>query len=50
MEYSGNHRRNYASVIGGQPLVQPNGTVIVPIENAFETSLLAFTSTNGGTS
>ena len=30
--------------------MQPNGTVIVPIENAFETSLLAFTSTNGGTS
>ncbi len=41
---------NNATVIGGQPLVQPNGTVIVPIENAFETSLLAFTSTNGGTS
>jgi hypothetical protein len=41
---------NNATVIGGQPLVQPNGTVIVPIENAFETSLLAFTSTNGGAS
>ncbi len=41
---------NNATVIGGQPLVQPSGTVIVPIENAFETSLLAFTSTNGGTS
>lgn len=41
---------NNAKVIGGQPLVQPNGTVIVPIENAFESSLLAFTSTNGGTS
>lgn len=41
---------NNATVIGGQPLVQPNGTVIVPIENANETSLLAFTSTNGGTS
>ncbi len=41
---------NNATVIGGQPLVQPNGTVIVPIENAFETSLLSFTSTNGGTS
>lgn len=41
---------NNATVIGGQPLVQPNGTVIVPIENASESSLLAFTSTNGGTS
>lgn len=39
---------NNATVIGGQPLVQPNGTVVVPIENANETSLLAFTSTNGG--
>ncbi len=41
---------NHATVIGGQPVVQPNGTVIVPIENANETSLLSFTSTNGGTS
>ncbi len=41
---------NSATVIGGQPLVQPNGTVIVPIENANETALLAYTSTNGGAS
>jgi hypothetical protein len=41
---------NNAAGIGGQPLVQPNGTVIVPIDNANETSVLAFTSTNGGTS
>jgi hypothetical protein len=41
---------NNATGIGGQPLVQPNGTVIVPIDNANETSLLAFNSTNGGTS
>ncbi len=41
---------NNATVIGGQPLVQPNGTVVVPIENANETALLAFTSTNGGAS
>lgn len=41
---------NNATVIGGQPLVQPNGTVIVPIENANESALLAFTSTNGGAS
>jgi len=33
--------------IGGQPLVQPNGTVIVPIEI---TGQSAFTSTNGGAS
>jgi hypothetical protein len=37
-------------VIGGQPVVQPNGTVVVPIENANETALLAFISTNGGAS
>ena len=37
-------------VIGGQPVVQPNGTVVMPIDNAFETAVLAFTSTNGGAS
>jgi hypothetical protein len=41
---------NNATGLGGQPLVQPNGTVIVPIDNANETAVLAFTSTNGGTS
>lgn len=41
---------NNATGIGGQPLVQPGGTVIVPIDNANETSVLAFNSTNGGTS
>jgi BNR repeat-like domain len=35
-------------VIGGQPVVQPNGTVIMPIDNAFETAVLAFRSTDGG--
>jgi len=39
-----------ATGIGGQPVVQPNGTVIVPIDNANETALLAFNSTNGGAS
>src|SRR3989442_12094501 len=34
--------------IGGQPVVQPNGTVVVPLDNAFETAVGAFTSTNGG--
>jgi hypothetical protein len=41
---------NNATGIGGQPLVQPNGTVIVPIDNANETAVLAFNSTNGGSS
>ena len=34
--------------IGGQPLVQANGTVIVPIDNANETAVGAFRSTDGG--
>jgi hypothetical protein len=36
--------------IGGQPVVQPNGTVVVPLDNANETAVGAFTSTNGGVS
>ncbi|HYU75497.1 MAG TPA: exo-alpha-sialidase [Ktedonobacteraceae bacterium] len=40
---------NAATGIGWQPLVQPNGTVIVPIDDANETAVEAFTSTNGGT-
>ncbi|HZU69854.1 MAG TPA: sialidase family protein [Ktedonobacteraceae bacterium] len=35
--------------LGGQPLVQPNGTVIVPFEDLNGT-ISAFTSTNGGSS
>ncbi|PYX27930.1 MAG: exo-alpha-sialidase [Acidobacteria bacterium] len=38
---------NRATGIGGQPLVQPNGTVIVPIETS---GMSAFSSTNGGVS
>lgn len=38
---------NHATGIGGQPLVQPNGTVVVPIETS---GMSAFTSTNGGAS
>jgi hypothetical protein len=42
------------SGIGGQPLVQPNGTVIVPVTNCCSTRDLglnfAYESTNGGTS
>jgi hypothetical protein len=35
-------------VIGGQPLVQPSGKIIIPIDNASETVLGALVSTNGG--
>jgi hypothetical protein len=41
---------NAAAGLGGQPVVQPNGTVVVPIDNANETAILAFRSTNGGAS
>jgi hypothetical protein len=41
---------NSASGTGGQPLVQPDGTVIVPIDNAKLNGILSFTSRNGGTS
>ncbi len=36
--------------LGGQPLVQPNGTVIVPAINAYETDIIALKSTDGGQS
>jgi len=39
-----------AAGIGGQPVVQPNGTVVVPIADGFEASILVFTSMNGGAS
>jgi hypothetical protein len=38
---------NHSFGIGGQPLVQPNGTVVVPIET---NGISSFISTNGGTS
>jgi hypothetical protein len=38
------------SVIGGQPVVQPSGRVVVPISNGFETDLRSYVSTNGGVS
>jgi hypothetical protein len=37
-------------VIGGQPLVQPSGKVIIPIDDATMTALLSLTSANGGVS
>ena len=41
---------NSAGIIGGQPVVGPDGTVIVPTANANETAIGAFNSTNGGAS
>jgi hypothetical protein len=37
-----------AGVIAGQPLVQPNGNVVMPIDNASESAIESFVSTNGG--
>jgi hypothetical protein len=39
-----------AAGIGGQPLVRPNGTVLVPIANASETQIRSFRSIDGGAS
>jgi hypothetical protein len=36
--------------LGGQPVVQPNGTVIVPAINAYETDIISFKSSDGGQS
>jgi hypothetical protein len=41
---------NSTGIIGGQPVVRPDGTVIVPTANANETAIGAFNSTNGGVS
>lgn len=41
---------DFASGIGGQPVVQPNGTVVVPIDDSGEGNIISFTSTNGGAS
>ena len=43
-------KTNSTGVIGGQPVVRPDGTVIVPTDNANETAIGAFNSTNGGAS
>ena len=43
-------RDQLAGVPPGNIIVQPDGTVIVPIANPFETAILAFTSTDGGQS
>mmetsp|Transcript_8941 Transcript_8941/g.12410 ORF Transcript_8941/g.12410 Transcript_8941/m.12410 type:complete len:383 (-) Transcript_8941:211-1359(-) len=39
---------NGVTCIGGQPLVQPNGVVIVPSADASENSIIAWRSTDGG--
>lgn len=39
-----------AGVIGGQPVVQPNGHVVMPIDNANMSAVESFVSTNGGVS
>lgn len=41
---------NSAAGIGGQPVVQPNGTVVVPILNFLGDNMLAFSSSDGGAS
>jgi hypothetical protein len=43
-------KTNNSGIIGGQPVVAPNGTVIVPTANANETAIGAYNSTNGGVS
>jgi hypothetical protein len=57
MEYSSNGGLTWttsvtpgSSVIGGVPVAQPNGTVVVPIDNGFASQVQSFTSTNGGVS
>jgi len=42
------HPADSPSGIGGQPLVQPNGTVIVPFSSASSNAIRSFSSTNGG--
>jgi hypothetical protein len=39
---------DHAQGLGGQPVVQPNGTVVVPMANIDETAIAAFRSTDGG--
>ncbi|MEA2444882.1 MAG: hypothetical protein QOJ12_2174, partial [Thermoleophilales bacterium] len=41
---------NNGTGLGAQPVVQPNGTVIVPAANANETAIIAYRSTDGGNS
>lgn len=43
-------RSNEAGVLGGQPLVRPDGIVVVPTADADETAIGAFSSADGGNS
>ena len=45
---TGKNTADQAAGLGGQPLVQPNGTVVVPISTLG--AMIAFRSTNGGNS
>jgi hypothetical protein len=42
--------KDNAAGLGGQPLVQPNGRVVVPALSAFGSQILAYRSRNGGNS
>jgi hypothetical protein len=44
------HTADSVNGFGGQPLVQPNGTVISPMNKLAVTDILSFTSTDGGAS
>jgi hypothetical protein len=44
----GKNTANNATGLGGQPVVQPNGTVIVPAANASTSAIIAWRSTDGG--
>jgi hypothetical protein len=45
---SAKNTANNATGIGGQPVVKPGGTVIIPAANASISNIIAFRSTNGG--
>jgi hypothetical protein len=47
---SSSHTADSAHGLGGQPLVQPNGKVIVPIPGGIVGPMLAFSSSDGGAS
>ncbi len=42
------HPQAYDFGIGGQPVVQPNGTVVVPIDDSSASTVQVFTSQDGG--
>lgn len=44
------HTADMINGLGGQPLVQPNGTVVSPMVKFLITDMISFTSSDGGTS